>query len=152
MTMDTTAALIAFYRAQLDEEETAAANTAPSGCRWSWRTDVQTDDDGHVVGHCVVSDPDAAGVAGAWGLERGTGQAVAEHIARQDPASTLGDIAADRKLLVNLEAVAVRTYGGDWSEGEAGYADGIEAGLLVAVKIRAERFSGHPDYSLEWKP
>jgi len=98
-----------FLTARLDEDEATAKATAPSGSRYQWRVDVQTDDDERIVGYCVISDPDVSGVAGAWGLERGTGQQVAVHIALHDPARVLREVEAGRKILA--EHVPVRHQG-----------------------------------------
>ncbi len=67
------------------------------------------------------------------------------------PARMLRDVEADAKLLRELRSAEGNT-GGDWGEGEAGYAAGLEAGLVLAVKVRAERWSDHPDYQEGWKP
>ncbi len=53
------------------------------------------------------------------------------------PARVLRGVEADRKLL--------REY-------DLAYRTAEEPGLLLAVKIRAARFSDHPDYDPGWKP
>ncbi len=80
-------------------DDTAALNRTPNTGRLSWTTDVQADDDERVVGYCVISTPDTSGVAAAWGLERGTGAAVAAHIARHDPGRALREVTAGRAIL-----------------------------------------------------
>ena len=105
-------------KAGIDEDEAAAKATAPSGKRWTWRTDVQTDDDERIVGYCVISYPNPAGVAQAWGLERETGQAVAEHIARHDPARTLRRAAAYRAVIDRcLRAIDAQANQGEDAQG-----------------------------------
>ena len=66
------------------------------------------------------------------------GSYVARHIARHDPARVLRDVEADRKLIAAYEDVT--EFSDPW------------IGLDLAVRIRAERFSGHPDYREEWRP
>ena len=137
-------AIAAFMEARLAEEE-AAANEAARSPGKIWNADSQgraRDNDG------VLWDEDNAHVL-AW-FDGYLPAAI--HAARHDPASTLRDVEADRNLLLRALQSAERTYGGDWTEGEAGYTDGKEAGLLLAVKIRAERFSSHPGYLEEWRP
>jgi len=131
--------LLAFLAARLDEYEAAAKATAPSGTRLAWKTDVQVDDDGRVVGHCVISWPDVAGVAGAWGLERGTGSAVAEHIALHDPARVLREVEAKRKILaMYLDAVA-----------EADPE--VVEWMLAVVRTEASVYGDHPDFDPSWQ-
>jgi hypothetical protein len=72
------------------------------------------------------------------------------HMAMHDPASALRGIAADRRLLGEYEEAAENRGGGEWTDSSAGHADGMEAGLLLAVQVRAERFAGHPEYRAEW--
>ena len=117
--------LIAFLNARLDEDEAAALANIGAGPGWQ---------------------------RGLGDDERGTGPkwpdyqtydsddltAATEYIERFRPLRMLREVEADRKLL-------------------AAYADAPEfsdpwIGLDFAVRIRAERFSDHPDYRQEWKP
>jgi len=69
------------------------------------------------------------------------------------PARVLRDAGADRKLIAAYEAArAAIPSGVDWDEVTDGVTVGIADGLEAAVKIRAERFSGHPGYRQEWVP
>jgi len=130
-----------FCLARLAEEEAMARATAPSGQRYLWKTDVLTDSSERTTGYCVVSTGNVAGVAEAWGLERGTAPAVADHIARQDPAATLARVSALRRMIAYI--VSPRPYGEDFSEGEAA-ASGNMIYLLVDL------WPDHPDRDPEW--
>jgi hypothetical protein len=72
---------------------------------------------------------------------------VLEHITLHDPADVLRDVEADRKLLAAYAEVA----GMDRDDPEPEYAFGRAAGLGEAVRLRAARFSDHPDFQQEWK-
>lgn len=72
-----------------------------------------------------------------------------------DAKRMLREVAADRALLADLRAA--------WNEFQAnGFPDmsepvtlrsaGYYGGLLRAARIRATRFSDHPDYRDEWQP
>jgi len=87
----------------------------------------------------------------------------ARHIALHDPARVLRDVEADRKILAALkraEEYSDHVFGpvppddiapGEWP-GERIRAAAQVLALEQVVKIRAERFDGHPDYRQEWKP
>jgi len=62
----------------------------------------------------------------------------AEHIAHQDPASTLRDIAGKRKILAECEAMASR---------DAWWLDDHTCEIVAAL---AERWKTHPDYRRGW--
>lgn len=121
--------LIAFLNARLDEDE-AAARTAAAASPTPWT------------------------IAGAWLLDA-TGLAVVldenlnyeetfPHIVRHDPARVLRDVEADRKLITAFKQADADAQYPDY---DGGYATGLED----AAKIRAERFSDHPDYREDWK-
>lgn len=136
MTEQTPEALMAFLNARLDEKEATAK--AAGGERWS----VGGDADDAVVpadrgGNSWIA-------VGPW--DGGMDRADAAHIALNDPASALADVAADRALLAAYKrAVAVARF----PDHEGGYADGLED----AIRIRAARFAGHPEYRAEeWRP
>jgi hypothetical protein len=71
-----------------------------------------------------------------------------DYIARHDPARALRDIEADRKLLALYAEVADM----DRDDPEPEYAYGRAVGLGEATRLRAARFSDHPDYRQEWAP
>jgi hypothetical protein len=127
--------LAAFYRARLDEDE-AAANAATPG-EWAAL-------DGGVMS--IANDTQ-------WpvsGTESDRDRADRVHIARHDPDSTLRDIEADRLLLAAYEAVLAECHSMLHDRRPRKY--GEHDGLHKAVRIRAARFSGHPDYQAGWKP
>lgn len=147
--------LIRFLRARYDEAEALAKATAPSGERWSWRTDVADDDDGNILYWGVISAPDVAGVAAALGLERGTGQQVAEHIALHDPDAVLRSIAGKRRIV----DMAEQQHGYHLPEGvndgrdpdEQLRDEGMQVMLAEVLHHLAEEFAAHPEYNAkEW--
>lgn len=133
---DQIAGLIAFLGARLAEEEAAAKATSPDGQQLTWKAGSEVNDEGTLV-HWVVSDPDQAGVAEAFGLERDTGSAIAAHIARHDPARTLRRVAAIRRVIERY----VR-----------GQDDGYLQACLDAIKDAAAIWDDHPGYQEAWKP
>jgi len=133
--------LIAFMRARLDKDE-ATARTATDG---PWHPDGMSvrgkDRDYH------------GGREDAILVIRHTWPQEAAHICRHDPASALRDVVADRKLIAAYLAARADVPPVDaWYEVADGVKVGVADGLKAAVKIRAERFSGHPDYRVEWRP
>lgn len=123
-----------FINARLDEDAAAARESWYDGQRWL------TEEEG------VYRWPDDELVHMA---DR---KADARHIARHDPARVLRDIEADRALIAAYTAAreAVPPVD-DWYEVADGVKVGLADGLESALKIRAERFSDHPDYRQEWK-
>lgn len=130
-----TKALVDFFRARLDEEDAAAKAAGGE----SWQLGLRPDEDIRFV---VFDSREVRGGA--------VDEETLRHIGRHDPASVLRDVEADRRLLDAYEDAAGNRGGGEWTDSSAGYADGMEAGLLLAVKIRAERFSTHRDYRPGW--
>jgi uncharacterized protein DUF6221 len=124
--------LIAFWSARLAEEE-AVANAATPG---AWM--VATGNSGDVIveqsggGHLVADFPRCISDHGDWR------RVDAAHVACHDPASALRDVEADRGLIAAHENVP--EFSDPW------------IGLDLAVRIRAKRFSSHPDYRPEWAP
>jgi Family of unknown function (DUF6221) len=104
-------------------DEDEAAAKAASGLNWEYR-------DSWVWAGSSFEVADVYGIPDID--ETGT------HIARHDPARALRDAVADRKLIAAYENVA--EFSDPW------------IGLDLAVRIRAERFSGHPAYREEWAP
>lgn len=134
--------LAAFYAARLDEMEriALAAGEDDEARQWEGVNNYGSRGvaDGH--GNHVVCDEGAPSA----------GQAI--HIALHDPEGVLADVEADRRLLGEYEVAEGNRGGGEWTDSSAGHADGLEAGLLLAVKIRAMRFGGHLEYKAEWAP
>lgn len=125
--MDDGSGIARFIKARLDEDEQVAREAA----KWHaphWRFAVTSELDAH-----VSADTDIVAACILPG--------VAPHIARHDPEHALADIAADRALLAAYSA-----------DGTGEETPDYYWGLATAIKIRAVRFNGHPDYRPEWKP
>jgi hypothetical protein len=172
--------LVAFWTARLDEDEaaalatvipraagdgmtddTAALNGTPNSGRLAWKTSHERDEEGTPV-HWVISDPDPSAVAHAMGLERGTGGAVAEHIARHDPARALREVEADRRLIALHRPEWTDYVDGDGIErtsrcpslecGECEPGGSPDNWPCPTVRARIAIWDAHPDYRPEWKP
>lgn len=141
--------LIAFFETRLAEEEAAAREVIKltrhypegdelgTGC---WQVDPAD-------ASCLV---DTGGVIVIW--DNDGRQGLLGYIAGRDPASALAGVAADRRLIEQFRG-AVPAKGGNWfGEDNGDYDSGVEAGLLLAVKIRASRFRDVPGYLAEWAP
>lgn len=145
----TTPGLIAFLNARLDEDEAFAIAAAGADGKYGGRPHWSA------LGRWMVTDagdPDWAVVDLSPCIEDAS---LAAHIARHDPARVLREVEADRMLLAALAEIQLQLQ----SRGTEGLFDsaalqaaGKYEGLLLAVKIRAARFGGHPDYRQEWKP
>jgi hypothetical protein len=145
------AAIIAFNKARLDEEEAAAKATAPPDRR-SWRTDQQTsDDDETVIGWRVTTGRNSAFVAQAWGVGRWAGDRTADHIVRYDPARALRQVAAGRRILARHHE----------DEHEHGYCAGCPRGGIQGdleteidgcpeLRDLASIWSDDPGYRQRW--
>lgn len=129
--------LIAFWRARLDETQAAAEaaqgrNPAP----WTWKAVGARD---YLQEIRDARDSFVAEFAGGADVRPD----IAIHVTLHDPASVLRDIAADREILAAHEAAGRAS--------REVYADQVAAEVLgKVVKIRAARFSVHPDYRKEW--
>ena len=141
--------LIAFWTARLDEaERTAKAAKEPLSGRW------HIDTDGNVQDEDTGGGGSAYIACGPWG--GGIADADAAHIAANDPASALADVAADRAL-IDLYARA-KTYRDQVFSSRPeprSISDEMRAvtqmlALEQVIKVRAARFSAHPDYRQEW--
>lgn len=69
-----------------------------------------------------------------------------------NPVAALRDVAADRELIEQYRGAAPAPGGNWFGEDNGDYDSGVEAGLLLAVKIRASRFRDVPGYLAEWAP
>lgn len=126
--------LAAFLTARLDELKAAALKAAGADRKFGGRPHWLAPGHGLVTD---AADPDWAVVDLGPCIDD---DALAGHIVLNDPASVLRDVEADRKLIAEYEAE-------NPAEGPSYFF-----GLWVAIRIRAERFSDHPDYRPEWKP
>lgn len=167
--------LVEFFRARLDDDERAARAVEPAESaaltEWAQHPRVALTETSFTNRWDAVEEDQEGG----WSITAGTYTATAEgrtqthpwvvagpgysgggvhlretaeHIARQDPARVLADVAADRKLIAAFESSA------EWYNRPENrhHPAGEPHGLYTAVKIRAERFATHPDYREEWRP
>lgn len=142
--------LIAFFAARLDEIEQAARAAAGPG----WHLEGLT---------CLVFTraPDVRGIA--WCDNGRDGDAAnAAHIAANDPASVLADVAADRALIAILQVAQEFSDQMFASANPEGIASGEVLGHRMraatqvltmenVIKVRAARFSAHPQWRPEWR-
>jgi hypothetical protein len=130
--------LIAFWTARLDEAEAVARGAGDgSSAGYRWHEVDPTGQPGLIgtgSGDVVTFNRGTA----AYAASPSPGQAA--HIALNDPAAALADIAADRALIALL--------------GQAEREDDYDASRVLreVASIRAARFSDHPDYKQEWAP
>jgi hypothetical protein len=124
--------LIAFVKARLDEDEAAARGLCGDGpyiAEWL------------ISGEFIFVGTDPLPEEP---IVHARDERVAQWIARHDPARVLRDVEADRQLLFKYE-IGKKLLPGPY---KLGYCEALEE----VIKIRAARFSGHPDYRDEWKP
>lgn len=124
-----TDALVAFLKARLDDDEQAARRAGDS-FRQIGETGIIVATEGDRAEECASAN---------W-------SGVAEHIARQDPARTLREVEAKRRILRAHEK---------WCEGrcEAKYPEGgFDAAHYWSIKALAAVYANHPDYLPEWRP
>lgn len=135
--------LVAFLRAQLDDDE-RVARSATSG-PWSW-----VDPGGKVKSALVGPGYPYQTVVPAAGGDVYPSVHDAEHIARHDPARVLAEVDAKRRIV-------------DWLAEDAAFdmpaakaqAASREEWYLVTVarttiKMLALPYAAHPDYRAEW--
>lgn len=122
--------IVAFIRARLDEDERLATdNGTLQGERWTALEVSPARVTWEVVGVGRV-------VAEALEWE-------ARHIARQDPARTLREVDAKRRLLFHAEHMAASVAR------IAGVADGGGVWMHI-LRLMAAPYSDHPDYDQSW--
>lgn len=125
--------LVAWLRAQLDEDERAARAVAvPS----PWQVDISPREafvqasDGRVVGETGFDES-------------------AVHIARHDPARVLAEVAAKRRIIDRFEFVDSHGPAVDHVRA-LDMTTGARAALLDAVKMLASVYAGRPGWREEW--
>jgi hypothetical protein len=127
--------LIAFLAARLDENE-ALAKAAQAPSPWK-AADHESD-------HWIVTDATGEPLIydeGTPSLEE------AAHIARHDPARSLRDVEADRKLIVAYRQTLSVPPTNEQVDQTA-----WRLALEFALQLRAAVYSDHPDYRPEWAP
>lgn len=127
--------LIEFYRARLDEDESAAqalmrGGNPKIGKPGQWNAYLEGGDEGWAV------EDDAAGMAP--GIVRA--REVADHVAQHDPARVLRKVEAGRELIKLCET--------RWTHD----LRGTEGGLEMALELAVYEWADHPDYQENWRP
>ena len=138
--------LVAFINARYDEREKVA--NAADGARWEAQGGAVWDErNGSVVAGFTRVYPECA-------IEMDEGDT--RHIALNDPAAALADIAMKRRILELWEDPAEvrhptdRHDSRDWSEVDEQVA-AAEA-IDHVVRLLASEFDTHPDYQKGWAP
>lgn len=139
-------ALIAFLNARLDEDErdahaatglTAADLTEIHEPTWWQNTEHGRvyAGDWHMVAQASANHPSV------------TNTGVLPHIARHDPARTLREVAAKRRILT-----VHRPYVPEPDQACLGCYGGIEWETCPVLRAMASVYSDHADYQKEWTP
>lgn len=167
-----TAALVAFLKARLDEDEIiacAASGSTVIGERGAWKASPTGDEwEAHISAHGdeellvalrveLPRPPDV--MSGSWGVAvpccsdsedpAESAMPTLVHAAHHDPARALRDVEAKRRLLADYEEGRVdldAQYAPD--RDYMGRLDGLE----VALQYLATTYADHPDYFPEWRP
>ncbi len=134
--------LVEFLRARLDEDEMTAMAAGDSHRWYVW---VAPDkgypqrvmETGTLALLCETYDGPVDNTGLRWS------PVTANHIARQDPARVLADVAAKRAIITAFE---------QRDEPEHPIINAHATGLLIAVRHLATVYAAHPDYREEWKP
>jgi hypothetical protein len=144
-----TAALIAFLNARLDEDERVALNASVG----PWRAR-RADRSVYAAESAVVNMP---GPLPDWATyivppdsegSDGIEPADAEHIARWDPDRVLAEVEAKRELVEEHQPAA---YGECRTCREPGL-DRNQAAPCLTLRLLALPYADHPDYREEWRP
>jgi hypothetical protein len=118
--------LAAFLNARLEEDEALARQAAQvAGPDWTWETEVP---EGCDYPTDYIKTPDGTLLLDTMGGIEG----VAPHVALHDPARTLRDVEAKRRMLEELDL---------------SYPDEEHM-----IRLLAAVYSDHPDYDPEWAP
>jgi hypothetical protein len=138
--------LIAFLRARLDEDEAIAreaASALPGDEGHGWSAVHRYLETHPASGESFIVDASSELVAHAASA-RSYDRAVADHIARHDPARALAEVKLWRRLLLESQLKGVDSvYAG--TERETGF----HLALSLALKSKAMVYSSHPDYREE---
>jgi hypothetical protein len=156
----TTEPIVKFCSARLDERETAARAAADCDGYLEWADSRVLASGDHTIRTKPGSRPIARirlGDSDAGDRRTLDPRAVAEHIALNDPAHALRDVAAKRAIMVEaLNYEAIRD--GEWGCGHnpAEIADGscrnVNPADIGVLRQLAAIDSGHPDYDTAWAP
>ncbi|MCX4993825.1 DUF6221 family protein [Streptomyces longwoodensis] len=126
--------LVAWLRAQLDEDERTAQAASPG----PWYVNAEHDE---------VMAVDDVTVAEGFALSGRQLRATVDHIARHDPARVLREIDTKRRLL-DLH----RPYVPEPNQSCLGCAGGIMFSSCPVVRLLALSYTDRPGYREEWRP
>lgn len=131
--------VIAFIKARLDETEEAAKNASPSPWTIGPAGRALGDELAILSGDTEIVGSGYEGGGVWWAPD-------AEHIARNDPARVLREVATWRQILLeySIPPGTDAVYGG--TERETGF----RLALSFAIKAKALEWKDHPDYR-EWE-
>ena len=130
-----------FLLARIAEDEAAARGCLEYGeGRWRWIDPLGK------VKQALVDERDVTVLPSAWG-DVYPSVSVADHIARHDPARTLRECEAKRRIVERHEIIEYRSL--EWySLTDMKIGEYIER--EETLRILASVYSDHPDYSDEW--
>jgi hypothetical protein len=139
-----TADLIAWLRAQLDEDERMATTAAKlAGLRWRVEPYEPSEPGAFPTGVWIQEDGPGDMV---HGVAVASGSFVADHIALHDPARVLADITAKRAILARHDGFACAGC-------EARQLDEDEPlSRCTLVRLLASVYAARPGYRQEWAP
>lgn len=142
--------IVEFLEARIAEDEQIA--TAASHPGWPWPS-------GEDLGEWIVSDRGHLYAGGSVRTHYGvmddgdeTSEELVRHMAQQDPARALREVAAKRAII----AASKDTYAGppwedaDIESGAADVWDGRQTSYREVLANLASAYSDHPDYRKEW--
>lgn len=150
-----------FLLARIAEDEAVAKAAGPHGrpLGGHWVSRRPDRPECHVYGDFgwLVEGPDVETHDSEWG------KAVADHIARHDPARVLAECEAKRRIVELLEDERQRKdiYNRDFDRGlletdgdfqSRHSANARWAGLEAAARALAMPYADHPDFREEWRP
>ena len=148
-----TAELVAFLRDRLDETVAKAEAARPrpeDATAGHWvaylhMPSLPTDDQSRKVHLVGCQEPDGREWVVAETGQADRAQAIADHIARHDPARVLAEANAKRALIDACERA-------DTSAAYPDFEGGVYSGLHDALEYLALPYADHPDYREEWRP
>lgn len=175
--MNDPAALIAFLHARITEDETWAREASrkgdrytPTGEHWRWEcesTDTPAAIDPMLDEYVRGVDNSFVGLRSieqyptTWGSsiphlviseQSELSPAVAEHIARHDPARVLAEVAAKRARINRWEQANRLLPEGESPSVIRNELLSVRRAYALVLADDAQVYDQHPDYRLEWRP
>ncbi|GAB3376343.1 DUF6221 family protein [Amycolatopsis echigonensis] len=150
--------LIAFLRARLNEEDSAAMLAEGYGLHGPWQPGQRMWIDGEAKYYHSVLSWSQHGAAHVI-LIHGDNGTVAAHIARFGPDRVRREVCAKRQI-IDEHGPETRDVGG-WQRGTeticrtCRYDDGLDTypyGRCPTIRLLALAYADHPDYRQEWRP